>query len=79
MLVCGASDGSLAELVAWMLMHRAAKGCGRAVAAHVRRARVLQGAAAGRDMAVPVNWRALISMGDVSVDGCELQLRAWMR
>ena len=62
-----------------MLMHRAAKGRGRVVAAHVRCARVLEGAAAGRSIAEPVNWRALISMGDVSVDGCELELRAWMQ
>lgn len=57
MLVWGASDGSLAELAACMLMHRAAKG-----RAHVRCAcaRVLEGAAAGRNMAAPVNWRTIM-------------------
>lgn len=67
MLVWGASDGSLAELVAWMLMQRAARGRGREVAAHVRgaSARVVGGAAAGRSMAEPVNWRALIGSGGV--------------
>jgi hypothetical protein len=40
-----------------MLMHRAAIGLRRAVAALVRCAKVFQGEAAGRSMAVPVNWR----------------------
>jgi hypothetical protein len=51
-LTCGASDGSLDERVALMLMHR------DAAAARVRGAKDLQGEAAGRNMAVPVNWRA---------------------
>lgn len=54
-LVCGSSAGSDDELVAEMLMHRAAIRVGRAVADRVRRARALQGEAAGRSMAVPVN------------------------
>jgi hypothetical protein len=41
-----------------MLMHRAAIDVGRAVAANERWASVFQGEAAGRSMAVPVNWRA---------------------
>ena len=51
--------GSTEELVAVMLMHRAAIGVGRAVAADVRWrwARDFQGEAAGRSMAVPVSWR----------------------
>lgn len=49
--------GSAEELVAVMLMHRAAIGVGRAVAADVRWARDFQGEAAGRSMAVPVSWR----------------------
>jgi hypothetical protein len=57
-LTCGSSGGSAEELVALMLMHRAAIGLLRAVAAHVRWARVFQGRAAGVGMAVPVNWRA---------------------
>lgn len=48
-----------------MLMHRAAIGVRRGVRMHVRAERVLQGAAAGRDMAVPGNWRAMDAMGEV--------------
>jgi hypothetical protein len=51
-LTWGASDGSLDERVALMLMHRVA------TAARVRGAKDRQGEAAGRSMAVPVNWRA---------------------
>lgn len=46
-----------------MLMHRAAIGFLRAVAAHVRWARFFQGEAAGGGMAVPVNWRAFDVFG----------------
>jgi hypothetical protein len=59
---CGSSDGSVAELVALMLMHRAAMGVRRAVAADVRWAKVFQGEAAGRSMAVPVNWRVFVEL-----------------
>jgi hypothetical protein len=57
------SAGSVDELVADMLMHRAAMGVRRMAAADVRE-RFLQGEAAGRNMAVPVNWRVL-AVGDV--------------
>ena len=52
----------MAELVALMLMHRAAIGVDRAVAADVRCATVFQGEAAGRSMAVPVNWRVFVDL-----------------
>lgn len=58
-LVCGSSAGSVDEVVALMLMHRAAIGFRRAVAAAVRCAKPFQGETAGRIVAVPVNWRAL--------------------
>ena len=45
--------GSVDELVAEMLMHLL-----RAAAAPARCATLLQGEAAGRSMAVPVNWRS---------------------
>jgi hypothetical protein len=56
--VCGSRAGSVEEVVALMLMHRAAIGFGRAVAAAVRCAKPFQGETAGRIVAVPVNWRA---------------------
>jgi hypothetical protein len=40
-------------------MHRAAKGVARMAAAADVREKFLQGEAAGRNMAVPVNWRVL--------------------
>jgi hypothetical protein len=52
------SAGSVEELVADMLMHRAAKGVRRMAAADVRET-LVQGEAAGRNMAVPVNWRVM--------------------
>jgi hypothetical protein len=52
------SAGSVEELVADMLMHRAAKGIRRMAAADVRET-LVQGEAAGRNMAVPVNWRVM--------------------
>lgn len=51
-LVCCSSTGSVDKFVAEMLMHLL-----RAVAAPARCATLLQGEAAGRSMAVPVNWR----------------------
>ena len=53
MLVRCSKAGSADEFVAEMLMHRR-----RVVAAPARCATLLQGEAAGRSMAVPVNWRA---------------------
>ena len=52
------SARSVDDLVADMLMHRAAMGVRRMAAADVRE-RFLQGEAAGRNMAVPVNWRVM--------------------
>ena len=52
------SAGSVEEFVAEIFMHRAAKGVGRMAAADVRE-KLLQGEAAVRNMAVPVNWRVL--------------------
>jgi L-fucose isomerase-like protein len=60
------SAGSVEELVADMLMHRAAMGVRRMAAADVRE-EILQGEAAGRNMAVPVNWRVL-AMGTCSCE-----------
>jgi hypothetical protein len=50
--------GSVEEVVAEMLMHLL-----RTVAAEARCAKLLQGEAAGRSMAVPVNWRACSRAG----------------
>ena len=50
------SAGSFDELVADMLMHRATTGVRRMAAAEVGEI-FLQGEAAGRNMAVPGNWR----------------------
>lgn len=53
------SAGSAGELVADILMHRAAIGVRRAAAGHVCD-RDVQGEAAGRSMAVPFNWRVWV-------------------
>jgi hypothetical protein len=71
-LVCGSSAGPLDELVAEMLMHRAAIGVRRAVAELVRCVKLFQGETAGRSMAGPVNWRACKRCQ--SLDGA----RSWM-
>ena len=55
------SAGSADELVADMLMHRAAIGVGRAAAGHVWD-KDAQGEAADRSMAVPFNWRVLAAL-----------------
>jgi hypothetical protein len=55
-LTACSSAGSVEEFVADMLMHRAANGVRHIRAADVREI-VLQGEAAGRNMAVPFNWR----------------------
>jgi hypothetical protein len=57
-LTACSNAGSAEEFVADMLMHRAAIGVRRIVAGDVREIS-LQGEAAGRNMAVPLNWRVL--------------------
>lgn len=51
------SAGSEGDVVADMLMHRAAAAEDVCAVGVRGRQRLLQGAAAGRSMAVPVNWR----------------------
>jgi hypothetical protein len=63
-LTCGSSEGSVEELAALILIHRAAIGVlHRAVTADEPRTQHVQGEAAGRSMAVPVNWRAFEKLG----------------
>jgi hypothetical protein len=62
-LTACSSAGSAEEFVADILMHRAANGVRRILAAGVREI-VLQGEAAGRNMTLPFNWR-VFKVGDV--------------